>query len=749
MASSRATLLALLMAATAAADTPEPGSAEAIARFTTDPRFLNPWIASVPDSAAVPSPSDFLGHVAGAPGELTRSARIHAYYRALAASSPRVRVETIGRTEEGRDILLAVIADEAGIGDLPRLKAATAALADPRRTDPAQAEALIAGARPFYYFNGALHADETGSAEMLMELAYRLAVSDDPRIRRIRENVVVLINPVADPDGRDKMADWFYRYLKGRTDYARPAAPVAAVLEPLRVRGHQPRRAPARVRGDARRAPDVLRLPPAGDPRPARRHPAAADLERHRALQPEPRPHRPLRVPEDEPARGHDAHRPRHAGGVDVGLRRRVRPSLPGLDRDEPQRDRPRLRDLRQRHRGDRGPRGRGGRHEPRVVPARARRSPLPLVDARQRQLPADARRWPSSTTSRASRRNTCAASIARAGTPGGRASRASRSRSSFPPTRATGGGWPSSSTCCARSGSRSGTTRAALEVAEGPLRRRQLRRPPRPAVPELRGRPARPRRQFPSDAPHLPYDDVSWSLPLHFGVQVVRVDDARVREAAVDPVTADVTIEARVAGAGPVFLLADRGQEALLAARHRLSAFRVEIAEEAFTAGGEAYAAGSWILPAQDGARRRRARRRRGARPRLRERGHGARRPPPRRAAGPDRPLRPLGRHRLHRLDPLRPRREARPLRLPAGRRPARGQPPAEGGRHRLRPRAAGPGRADPRHRARRGTDALRADAGVSRASASRWRRATSPAAPASPASGTSRRSCARAASW
>jgi uncharacterized OB-fold protein len=62
--------------------------------------------------------------------------------------------------------------------------------------------------------NCALHADETGSAEMAMELAYRLAVSEQPMIRNIRKNVVVLINPVADPDGRDKMADWFYRYLK-------------------------------------------------------------------------------------------------------------------------------------------------------------------------------------------------------------------------------------------------------------------------------------------------------------------------------------------------------------------------------------------------------------------------------------------------------------------------------------------------------------------------------------------------------
>ena len=52
-----------------------------------------------------------------------------------------------------------------------------------------------------------------------MELAYRLAVSEQPMIKAIRNNVVVLINPVAEPDGRDRFVDWFYRYLKGKTDY--------------------------------------------------------------------------------------------------------------------------------------------------------------------------------------------------------------------------------------------------------------------------------------------------------------------------------------------------------------------------------------------------------------------------------------------------------------------------------------------------------------------------------------------------
>ena len=100
------------------------------------------------------------------------------------------------------------------------LRLRLASLADPRRTDPATAERLIQTARPIYYFNAVLHADETGSAEAMLEMAYRLAVSEQPMIRRIREQLVVLINPVSNPDGRDKMVEWFYRYLKGKTDRA-------------------------------------------------------------------------------------------------------------------------------------------------------------------------------------------------------------------------------------------------------------------------------------------------------------------------------------------------------------------------------------------------------------------------------------------------------------------------------------------------------------------------------------------------
>ncbi|MGO9037998.1 MAG: M14 family zinc carboxypeptidase [Steroidobacteraceae bacterium] len=209
-----------LMAQSAAPDTPDAAAGAEIAAATTEPRFLSPWVSYLPASAAVPSPRTFLHRIPGAPGELVNTTAAYAYSRALAAASLRVRVFTIGRSEEGRDIVMLAIADEKGIADLQRLKAATAALADPRRTDLPAAQRLIEEARPIYYFNAGLHSDETGSTEAMLELAYRLAVSEQPMIRRIRESMVVLINPVSNPDGRDKQVEWFYRFLKGKTDLA-------------------------------------------------------------------------------------------------------------------------------------------------------------------------------------------------------------------------------------------------------------------------------------------------------------------------------------------------------------------------------------------------------------------------------------------------------------------------------------------------------------------------------------------------
>jgi hypothetical protein len=202
-----------------APDVPEPGSVQKIKQYTTDAKYLPISVSYVPESKAVPSPEEVIGHIAGAAGELSDTATVIKYFRALDAASDRVEVRTLGRSEEGREIILAAIGDAAVLKQLDRYRADTAALADPRATDRAAMERIVARARPVYYINGGLHSPETGSPEMLMELAYRLAVSEQPAIKRIREKVIVLINPVSEPDGRDRVVQWYYRHLKGKTDW--------------------------------------------------------------------------------------------------------------------------------------------------------------------------------------------------------------------------------------------------------------------------------------------------------------------------------------------------------------------------------------------------------------------------------------------------------------------------------------------------------------------------------------------------
>jgi hypothetical protein len=187
--------------------------ARRVKEWTTRPEFVSPLVDHLPASAAVPSPKDLLGYYIGTPKKLTYYTDILKYYRALAAKSPRVKVLSIGRTDEDREYVVVVVSDEGTIKNLERYRQSLAQLADPRRLSDADARQIIANAKPIYHLMGGLHSGETGHSEMLMELAYRLAVEDSPLIKQIRANMIVTITPVADPDGRDRYVDWYCRHL--------------------------------------------------------------------------------------------------------------------------------------------------------------------------------------------------------------------------------------------------------------------------------------------------------------------------------------------------------------------------------------------------------------------------------------------------------------------------------------------------------------------------------------------------------
>jgi hypothetical protein len=186
-----------------------------IAKYTTDPALNSPLTDYLPASATVPTPLQVLGHVAGAEGWLPYSADVARYFRALEQASPRVRVVGIGKSEEGREMIAVAIADEKLIAGLDANSERLAKLADPRTIgmDDARAERLIAESTPVYYITGALHSTETGAPTALMELGYRLAVDEAPYIRQIRANVITLITPVVEVDGRDRKVDIYNWHL--------------------------------------------------------------------------------------------------------------------------------------------------------------------------------------------------------------------------------------------------------------------------------------------------------------------------------------------------------------------------------------------------------------------------------------------------------------------------------------------------------------------------------------------------------
>jgi len=187
--------------------------AEFVKKATTKPEFLSPLVDHLPKKAGVPTPKDVLGYHIGTEKKLTYVADQQRYFRALEKALPgRVKTEVIGKTEEGRDVMVVYVTSEANLKSLDVQRENTRKLADPRRLSEAQAQQLIATTKPHYHISAGLHSAETNPPEAVIELAYRLAVSDEPYIKQIRDNVIVSITGATDIDGRDRYVDWYYAY---------------------------------------------------------------------------------------------------------------------------------------------------------------------------------------------------------------------------------------------------------------------------------------------------------------------------------------------------------------------------------------------------------------------------------------------------------------------------------------------------------------------------------------------------------
>ncbi len=192
----------------------DKAATEKIREYTTDPQYLTPLVDHLPSSEMVPAPHQVLGYVTGAPGHMTYYQDILRYYQALAASSDRVKIFEAGKSHEGNMMIVVAVGDADSIANIDAYREKTGTLADPRLCGEAAMKNIIRETKPFYMLTGGLHSPETGSPEMLMELAYRLVVSEDPIIQRIRDNVITLIIPVLEIDGWNRQVDWYYHHTK-------------------------------------------------------------------------------------------------------------------------------------------------------------------------------------------------------------------------------------------------------------------------------------------------------------------------------------------------------------------------------------------------------------------------------------------------------------------------------------------------------------------------------------------------------
>jgi hypothetical protein len=174
--------------------------------------------------AQVPTPESVIGWEPGADYKLADYGQIQAYFEALDAASDRIRVEQIGESAEGRPLLLAIISSEANMRSLDRYREISRRLAQASDLTDSEARALAGEGKAIVWIDAGIHATEVAGPQFSPDFAYRMVTGEEPELRRIRDEVVILHMPVMNPDGLEIVVDWYRRNLG--TPYETVGLPV-------------------------------------------------------------------------------------------------------------------------------------------------------------------------------------------------------------------------------------------------------------------------------------------------------------------------------------------------------------------------------------------------------------------------------------------------------------------------------------------------------------------------------------------
>jgi hypothetical protein len=159
--------------------------------------------------AQLPEPKAFFGFQPGTDGKLFSFEKSHSYFQELARLSPRLHLEILGKTSEGRPLSMALISSKTNLENLSIVLRDMAGVADPRKLQNKDEERILAESPVVVFISMSMHAIEVGGSQYAPVFAYELLTRKDSTAKSIRDNLVIALLPSTNPDGMTMIRDWF------------------------------------------------------------------------------------------------------------------------------------------------------------------------------------------------------------------------------------------------------------------------------------------------------------------------------------------------------------------------------------------------------------------------------------------------------------------------------------------------------------------------------------------------------------